>query len=116
MTMILNDWYVWFALICVVIVAAMILYRFFKMPTAEQMANLREWLLFAVTQAEAELGSGTGKLKLRQVYDQFVERFPTLALVISFQTFAEMVDDALVEMRKMLSENKNVAALVVGNG
>ena len=114
MEMILNNWYVWFALGCVVVVAVVILYRFFKLPTAEQMNNLREWLLFAVTQAEAELGGGTGKLKLRQVYDQFVERFPSLALVISFQTFSGMVDDALVEMRKMLSENKNVAALVNG--
>lgn len=61
-----------------------------------------------------ELGSGTGKLKLRQVYDQFVERFPTLALVISFQTFAEMVADALVEMREMLAKNENIAALVNG--
>lgn len=116
MELILNNWYVWFALICVIIVSALILYRFFKLPTAEQLDNVREWLLFAVTQAEAELGSGTGKLKLRQVYDQFAERFPALVMVISFQTFSEMVDDALVEMRKMLAENENVAALVNGNG
>lgn len=114
MEMILNNWYVWFALGCVVVVAVVILYRFFKLPTAEQMDNLREWLLFAVTQAEAELGSGTGKLKLRQAYDQFVERFPALAMVISFNTFSGMVDDALVEMRKMLAENKDIAALVNG--
>lgn len=115
MEMMLNNWYVWLALACVVIMAALILYRFFKLPTAEQLDNVREWLLFAVTQAEAELGSGTGRLKLRLVYDQFLTRFPALALMVSFQTFSEMVDDALVEMRKMLAENEIVAALVIGD-
>lgn len=114
MEMMIHNWYIWFALACVVLVSVLILYRFLKMPTAEQLDNVREWLLFAVTQAEAELGSGTGKLKLRQVYDQFVERFPALALMISFQTFSEMVDDALVEMREMLAKNENIAALVNG--
>ena len=115
MEMMLTNWYVWFALACVIIVAALILYRFFKLPTAEQLDNVREWLLFAVTQAETELGSGTGQLKLRLVYDQFLTRFPALALRISFQTFSEMVDDALVEMREMLAKNENIAALVNGN-
>lgn len=111
----IDNWYIWFAFACVVVSAVMILYRFAKMPTDEQLDNVREWLLFAVTQAEAELGGGTGKLKLRQVYDQFIERFPAIALVLKFDTFSAMVDDALVEMRKMLAENKNIAALVADN-
>lgn len=112
MEMAATNWYVWFTLGCVIVVSVVILYRFFKMPTAEQLANVREWMLYAVIQAEKEWGSGTGRVKLRQVYDWFVQRFPALALVISFQTFAEMIDDALEEMRTILNENKNVARKV----
>ena len=87
--------------------------RFLKMPTAAQREKVKEWLLWAVTQAEAELGSGTGKLKLRKTY-LFIQRFPALAMAVSFDTFSLWVDEALEEMRKMLKENKAVKEIVKG--
>ena len=45
--------------------------------------KVREWLLYAVTKAEKELGAGTGKLKLRYVYDMFVARFEWLSMMLS---------------------------------
>ena len=81
---------------------------------AAQLAKVREWLLWAVTEAEKELGGGTGKLKLRQVYDLFVTRFPWLAKTVSFELFSSLVDDALDEMRDMLEKNEAVKALVNG--
>ena len=62
--------------------------------------------------AVAELGCGTGKLKLRQVYDLFVTRFPWLAKTVSFELFSSLVDDALDEMRDMLDKNEAVKAFV----
>ncbi len=72
--------------------------------------------MWAVTEAEKDLGGGTGKLKLRQVYDLFVTRFPWLAKIVSFELFSGMVDDALEEMREMLAQNKAVKELVEGGG
>lgn len=74
----------------------------------------KEWMLWAVTKAEKELGSGTGKLKLRYVYDMFVTKFPWLEGVISFEMVSMMVDDALEEMREMLETNKAVQEFVNG--
>ena len=71
-------------------------------------------MLWAVTEAEKSLGGGTGKLKLRQVYDLFVVRFPWLAKVIPFGLFSEIVDDALEEMREMLKTNTEVKNYVEG--
>ena len=65
-----------------------------------------------MTEAEKELGSGTGQLKLRQVYDLFVQRFPAVAAVISFDTFSGWVDEALEQMREMLEQNQNVQKYV----
>ena len=36
-------------------------YVFVKMPSDKQLNKVREWLLYAVTKAEKELGGGTGQ-------------------------------------------------------
>jgi hypothetical protein len=87
---------------------------YFKYPTKEQLECVSEWLLHAVTNAEISLGSGTGALKLRQVYDMFVTRFPTIARRLPFSVFSDMVDDALVVMRDMLEKNHAARELVEG--
>lgn len=67
--------------------------------------NAKEWLLFAVIEAEKQLGSDTGALKLRVVYDQFLEKFPVLRMWVSFGLFSKMVDEALDKMQD-LAESK----------
>lgn len=114
MEFIANNWDLILFLLVVVVVLAAALYRFLKMPREEQIEAVREWLLGAVTEAEKELGSGTGSLKLRYVYDLFVTRFPWLAKIVTFRAFSDMVDDALDEMRAMLNTNEAVKFYVDG--
>ena len=71
-------------------------------------------LWIALAEAEKELGGGTGQLKLRSVYDRFVVRFPWVAMVLPFDVFSEMVDDALAEMRLMLAQNDKIRSYVEG--
>lgn len=98
-----------FAMVCVIIVTFK---DFFSLSKAEQIKQIKGWLLGAVTLAEAEFGSGTGKIKLSVVYDSFIEKFPWIAKVLTFEKFSGYVDEALVEMRKLLSTNEAVAAIV----
>lgn len=114
MEFIANNWDLILFILVVVVVLASALYRFLKMPREEQMEAVRQWLLGAVTEAEKDLGGGTGRLKLRYVYDRFVVRFPWLAKIVSFETFSGMVDDALDEMRDMLDSNEAVKKYVEG--
>lgn len=74
--------------------------------------RLAEWLLYAVTEAEKSLGAGTGQLKLRQVYDWFTDKFSVVSLIMSFDTFARLVDAALERMRSLLAENAAAAEYV----
>ena len=115
MKVLIENWYVIVGLLAVLECVIYAGYRFLKLPMKAQAAKVKEWLLWAVTNAEKELGGGTGKLKLRQVYDLFVQRFPAVAMAVSFDTFSQWVDDALTEMRKMLVENKAAAELVKGD-
>lgn len=70
--------------------------------------RIKKWLLQAVVQAEKELGSSTGKVKLSTVYDMFIVRFPIVSKLISFNTFSSFVDDVLVTMRELLESNKSL--------
>ena len=114
MDFLISNWSVIIALTAVVIAVVYICYRFFNKPTEEQIKALKEWLLYAVTLAEKDLGSGTGKLKLRQVYDMFLIRFSWLAKVITFEQFSLYVDEALGQMKTMLASNTS-AQNFVGN-
>lgn len=109
-----ENWYVIVALLVVVAVAVVLAVRFFKMPTAKQLATVKEWLLYATTLAEKELGGGTGKLKLRYVYDMFASKFPWVAKALSFEKFSDMVDESLGSMNDLLSKNAAVQLFVNG--
>ena len=114
MTFMLENWYIIVGLVAVAVVIGVCIGRFLNLPTGEQIDKCKDWLVYAVTQAEAELGGGTGQLKLRAVYDLFVQRFPVVAQAVSFDTFSLWVDEALVDMREMLQNNKKVKELVEG--
>ena len=94
--------------IVLIIVIGYLIYVIRKAPSNAQLASVKEWLLYAVAKAEKELGSGTGQLKLRYVYDMFILRFDGLAKMISFAAFSMLVDEALEIFRAMLDTNKSV--------
>ena len=74
--------------------------------------NVMEWLLYAVIEAEKYYKGGTGRLKLVAVYNDFCERFPVFATIISFALFSKMVDDALVEMKRLIEFNGNISRYI----
>ena len=114
MKLITENWFMIVALAAVAAGAGCAVYTFVKMPSTKQLEKVREWLLYAVTKAEKELGGGTGQIKLRYVYDMFVTRFTWLAKVITFEMFSMMVDEALDKMKEMLEKNKAMQKLVSG--
>lgn len=112
MNYIVENWFVLVGLMAVVAAGGYATYVFVKMPSDKQLSKVKEWMLYAVTKAEKELGGGTGQIKLRYVYDMFVARFAWLAKTISFEMFSMMVDEALDKMKTMLESNKAMQELV----
>ena len=79
-----------------------------------QKTKIMEWLKFAVIEAEKYLGGGTGQLKLRTVYDWFIEQFPIVAAFVPFSVFSAWVDVALDTMEEWLDKNQQVKTYVTG--
>ena len=99
----------WSALLGIAAVAVVIIIgaiSFAKMPREEQIAKIKELLLAWVTEAERDLGGGTGPIKLRTVYDKFAKQFPAVFNVISFETFSGWVDEALEQMEALLQDER----------
>lgn len=71
--------------------------------------GFKNWLVWAVSEAEKTFGSNTGKLKLRYAYNLAIQHFPHLAKLIPFPVFSWMVDKALEIMRDMIDNNKSIA-------
>lgn len=110
---IMNNWLTIILSIAALAVFIVKVVQFVRSPSDKQIENLKEWLKLAVTEAEAALGSGTGQLKLRDVYDMAVEKFPWVGEFITFETFSTWVDEALEWMNNQLESNENVKAYVV---
>lgn len=108
MEKIIEYWPLILVTIASITVISYFIYTFIKWPTKKQIEKVKEWLLYAVTQAEKELGGGTGQIKLRYVYDKFLTKFPYLTSVITFDLFSKLVDEALVKFRDILENNNKV--------
>ena len=74
--------------------------------------GFRDWLVWAVMEAEHMLGSKTGQMKLRYVYDLAIRHFPVIAKLLPFSVFAILVEKALEVMNTMIQENKSIAEAI----
>ncbi len=101
-------------LIILGIVIGYYLKNFFEKTPVEKTEIIKKWLLYAVAVAERQLGPGTGKLKLAQVYNKFVTECPNLAKYISYENFSKLVDEVLEEFKDILNSNANIKTLIEG--
>lgn len=108
MEFLIDNWILGVIVIALGVVLAAGFISFANLPSTQKNKKIKEWLLYAVFQAEVELGEGKGSVKLRHVYDKFVDRYKWVSLVISFEKFSRMVDEALSTMKKMLEEDEKV--------
>lgn len=73
-----------------------------------KITNIKQWLKYAVVEAEKFLGGKTGQLKLRYVYDLAVKQFPWIVTFITFEVFSGWVDEALEWMKDQIQQNKAI--------
>ncbi len=109
-----QYWFLIIAAIAIISVVSIKAYIWFKKPSNEQIDQIRQWLIYAVAKAEKELGSGTGQIKLRYVYNMFIAKFPGIALFFTFEEFSSLVDEALQELQELMSKNSNIETFIVG--
>lgn len=116
MKWLIENWSLLVVIFAAGIGLAVYIKKFSDLPSEEQITKVKEWLLFAVIEAEKELGSGTGTLKLRYVYNAFLTKFPGLVNVVTFETFSKWVDEVLVQMKHLLDTNLDIAVYVKSGG
>ena len=89
---------------------------FINKSPKERVETIKQWAIYACALAEAHLGSGTGQMKMRETYDMFLQRFPSLATVITYEKYKEIAEKALLEFKQMLSTNPNIQEMIIKEG
>lgn len=108
MTLLMDYWWIAIAILAIIIIAFMFLITYINLPNSKKATKVKEWLLFAVVQAEKELGSGTGQLKLRYVYNLALSKFPVFIKLIPFELFSSFVDGALQQLGNLIENSEGV--------
>lgn len=112
MRWLISNYDVLIGILVLSMICSLSVYKFIMLGKEKQLVKVKEWLLYACIEAERSLGSGTGVVKLRYVYDLFCSKFSFLKLIVTFDEFSEMVDQSLITMREMLLSNENVKRIV----
>lgn len=117
MNWIIDNWFLLVAFAACAGAAAYAVVRFAGLPTENQKEKIKNWLIWACIEAERELQSGTGQLKLRDVWNKFctIPVFTAVAKFITFDEFSLWVKDSLTKAKEMLVKNKALATYVYGN-
>ena len=90
----------WLIIIFALAAAGTLIYIIIKEPQ-----RIKQWLIWACAQAELALGSGTGMLKLREVYDMFITQYPIFSKIIPFSVFQRWTEEALLVFKQWLESN-----------
>ena len=114
MNWIVENWSLVAILLAAIVVAFFYVKKFLNKPTDEQIAAIREWMLWITLEAERQLGGGTGKAKLRFCYNEFVKTFPWVAKIMTFDEFSCLIDSVLIDMRKLLETNEAIKGYING--
>ena len=109
LSFIATYWYLIVVAIAIIAVVSIKTYIFLKKPGKDQLNKIQEWLVWAVAQAEKELGSGTGQMKIKYVYNLFITKFPSIAIFVPYSLFSSMVEKALDEFKDLISNNQRIS-------
>ena len=108
MKFLVENWSLLIILALMIVSAIIYVKKFVELPDEEQLIKVREFLLWAVTEAERIYGGKTGNLKKAYAYKLFCEYFPSFVAVVPFDIFEKMVDSALVQMRHLIETNVSI--------
>lgn len=106
--MVIENWVYFFCLIVLMTLAVYTILEFLKLTPKQQMKKLQVALLYMVTEAEKEMGSETGRVKRSMVWEWLVKRFPVITLFLTEEKYDELLEQALIEFRKLLESNEKL--------
>lgn len=96
----------------ILLVVAFMLFVLWLVRSGYKVA-VKKILLYLVTQAEIEFGSGTGELKYALVATWLFERLPLLArILLTEKTIDNLIEQAVEKMKEYLADNEKARLLI----
>lgn len=85
-------------LVMLVIIVSVIVYTYNR-----KKGLLAKAALYIVAKAEEEFNSNTGKIKFAKAYTYLRKEYPILTFLISEEKLTDIIEEALVEFKKILT-------------
>ena len=104
----INNSDVIVGILALITVFVLIAIKFLQISRDKQIEKVKEWLLYACVEAEKSLGNQTGEIKLRYVYNEFIEKFKFVSMFLSFEDFSDLVDSSLEDMKELVDTNESI--------
>ena len=104
----INNSDVIVGILALITVFVLIAIKFLQISRDKQIEKVKEWLLYACVEAEKSLGNQTGEIKLRYVYNEFIEKFKFVSMFLSFEDFSDLVDSSLEDMKELVDTNGSI--------
>lgn len=73
MKWLIDNWSFLVVMACIFGIAVVYIHKFVNLPSNSQLVKVKQWLLFAVIEAEKQYQGGTGELKLRAYIMNFAK-------------------------------------------
>ncbi len=89
-----------------VIIIALLIYGY-----RNKKGMLYKAALYAVSKAEEAWGSQTGRIKFAEVYAYLSKQYPIVTFFFTEQQMTEIIENALVEMKKILYSKQEIHQL-----
>ncbi len=86
----------------VIIVTAILIICLFVYGYRNKKGMLYKAALYAVSKAEEAWGSQTGRIKFAEVYAYLSKQYPIVTFFFTESQMTKMIENALVEMKKIL--------------
>ncbi len=86
--------------------------EFMLLDNTSKRVKVLRWLEYQVSSAESQFGGGTGELKLRKVYAEFIKQYPVCSTFVTYERFKGLVDEALEWMKEQIKKNAKIQAAI----
>lgn len=86
-----------------IVVVAIIVIALLVLAYNNKKGLLNRAALYAVSKAEEAWGSDTGRIKFAEVYTYLTKQYPIVTFFFTEKQLTEIIEEALAEMKKILS-------------
>lgn len=101
---IFDNWFILIVFLCVLYATILHINQFLILSPKQRKEVMKDTILDLVLEAEKQLGSKTGEMKLQLVIKSFYKKYPIAKFLIKEDRLIAFIEDSVQKMKETLEE------------